>query len=238
MRSSLACCIAFLTGITPVCAQDTSDNHIDPVTFSPDGRYGITVQPSEYTGPDMDVVPVKDPENAIIEIKTGHRVGVIQGDPAFEHMNHDRLEPTCWAADDSVFLWQVDGKWGYAEEVLISLKNGKVASQIDVLKLLQDEILKRTQETVPKDYAAIKATSDGFGSWFRDGFAVDCVLDSAATPLTFPIQCHVYLTSNTKGLSDVLNVDSRMNAEVLRDGTIKVTKFYLGQDPPAREWEH
>ena len=240
MPSLRACCVALLSVayMGHAYAQDAQASHVLPITFSPDGRYGVMVLPNEYYEKTAgDYEPVKDPENAIVEVKTGHRLGVIQGDVAFEHMNHDEVAPTCWTADDFMLLWQVDSKWGYATEILISLKDGKVAGQVDVLTLLQQEILKRTRAARPKEYAGIKATSAGFGSWFHDGFAIDCVLDGA-TPLTFPILCHVFLTSNTKDMPDVTNLDSRMTAELTHDGKIKVKNFHLGQDPPAREWGH
>ena len=100
------------------------------------------------------------------------------------------------------------------------------------------EILKRTRAARPKDYAKVKLESAGDGSWFKDGFATDVVLDATSDNLKFPISARVFLTSNTKDLQDVTNLDSRMEAQINRDGTIKVTKFYLGQDPPAREWGH
>lgn len=241
MPSPLTCCVTLLAvvWVNSAYGQDAPANHVLPITLSVDGRYGVTVLPDEYDEKaDGSYEPVKNPENAIVEIKTGRVIGTIDGDVAFEHMNHDEIAPTCWSADDSTLLWQVDGKWGFATEILISLKNGKIARQLDVLTLLQQEILKRTRAARPKDYAAIKANSGDFGSWFKDGFAIDCVLDAQSDKLTFPLLAHVFLTSNTKDIEGMLNLDSRMTAEVSQDGTIKVKDFHLGQDPPAREWGH
>src|SRR5271167_3855730 len=101
MNSLLAYSFAFLLCLTQAFAQDSSDNHVDPTTLSPDGRYGVTVPDSPVAKQaDGSYEDVKDQENAIIEVKTGHRIGAINGGVAFEHMNHDHLEPTYWAADD------------------------------------------------------------------------------------------------------------------------------------------
>jgi len=205
---------------------------IPTTTFSPDHRYGVTVPKME------NYETIKDPKNEIVEVATGHVVGAIQGNAAFDRMNHEDIVPSCWSADDSMLVWLVDGKWGFNTEILIKLENGKIKWQVDVLKLLQQEILKRTREAVPEKYAAVKATSGGYGSWYKDGFAIDCVLNAQCDALVFPLLAHVFLTSNTKSLEGVTNVDSRMTAKVRQDGTIKVDDFHLGQEPPAREWGH
>ena len=203
-------------------------------TLSPDKKYGVTVFDNEKADmPDIG-------ENVVIDIKTGHILGSINSEFAMKNMNHDTIVPTRWTADDSMLLWQIDGKWGFSDIVLIKLGGGKIVSQFNVLDALQKEILKRTQAAEPKKYAAVKATSADFGSWFKDGFAIDCVLDQKGDgtdgPLKFPLLYHVYLTSNTKGDEGMVNVDSRMNAEVSADGTFKVTDFHMGNKPPARTW--
>jgi hypothetical protein len=173
----------------------------------------------------------------VIELKTGRLLGAIQVPyVAFDHINDGEIDATIWSEDDSMLLWQVDGKWGFNTETLVSLRDGKILAQVDILHLLQQEVLRRTKEASPKDYAAVKANSAGFGSWYKDGFAVDCVLVSSVGPLKFPLLYRVFLTSNTKGAEGVTNVDSRMTAEVNRDGTFTVKDFHLGTDPPARTW--
>jgi len=62
------------------------------------------------------------------------------------------------------------------------------------------------------------------------------VLDGGGETLKFPLLYHVFLTSNTKGIEGVTNLNSRMTAEVGADGTLKVNDFHLGTDPPARNW--
>jgi hypothetical protein len=180
---------------------------------------------------------IKNPQNQIIEVKTGQLGGAIQTEyVAFDRINNGEIDPTEWTADDSMLLWQVDGKWGFSTEVLVKLAEGKIEWQVDLLKGFEQAMLKRTRQAVPDKYAAVKATSSQYGSWYKDGFAIDCVQDGPGGPLKFPLVYHCFLTSNTKGLEGLTNVDSRMTAQVSRDGTIKVTEFHLGTDPPAREW--
>jgi hypothetical protein len=211
--------------------------YISDNTLSPDHKYGVTVFNNTDNG---DVEPPDGAKSQVIEVKTGHVLGAIQADLAMKNMNHDEIVPTRWTADDSMMLWQVDGKWGFSDIVLIKLADGKIQSQIDLLDLLQKEILKRTQKAKPKDYAAVKATSADFGSWYKDGFAIDCVLDEKGDgtdgPMKFPLVYQVFLTSNTKGMEDIVNVDSRMTASIAADGTLHVDDFHIGRTPPARTW--
>lgn len=204
--------------------------HIPPETLSPDHRYGVTVPER-----DDDDTPLKDP-NKIIEVKTGRVVGVINADGAFEQMNHDELVPACWSADNSLLLWQVDGKWGFRTEMLIHLEDGKIKSQVDILQAMRKEILQRVLQAVPDKYAAVKKEGEGDGSWWQDGFAIDCVLDEKSAAMKFPLIYHVFLTSDPKGGGDGTPVDARMTAEVSTDGTVKVTEFHLGDKPAARNW--
>ena len=135
-----------------------------------------------------------------------------------------------------MLLWQVDGKWGFRTEVLIKLEHDKIKSQFDLLPLFQQEMLKRTREATPKQYASVRQGSGSYGSWFKDGFAIDCVLDDKEGPLKFPLHFHCFQTSHTKGPDDAVNVDARMTVRVNEDGTFKVEKFYLGTEPPSRNW--
>lgn len=206
---------------------------VPPDTLSADKKYGVLVPNSD------DEDTIKNPQNQIVEVKTGHVLGAIHVDPdyvAFDHVNNGAIAPAEWAPDNSMLLWQVDGKWGFETEILIKIENGKIKSQIDVLNLLEQEMLKRTCQASPKKYAAVKATSADYGSWYKDGFAIDCVLDNPNRVLKFPLLYHCFLTSNTKDMPDMTNLDSRMTAEVEADGTIKVRDFHLGTNPPARNW--
>ena len=207
---------------------------IPTTTYSPHARYGVTVPKLEDYKSPGDQSP-NGPKNKVVEIKTAHVLGAIQADVAFAGENHEELEPW-WTADESMLLWQVDGKWGYATEVLVKLADGKIKSQVDILSLLQQEILRRTRAAVPTKYAAVKAQGKGDGSWFKDGFAIDCVLTAEGDDMKFPMPFHVFLTSNPKSIEGMVTVDSRMSGTISENGTIVVNDFHLGTEPPARDF--
>jgi hypothetical protein len=228
--------LILISGISVMGQTVPKGFFISDDTLSPDHKYGVTV----FDNSDDNVEAPDNAKSQIIEVKTGHLLGAIQSDLAQKNMNHDSIVPTRWTADDSMLVWQVDGKWGFSDIVLIKLADGKIKSQTDLLNLLQQEILKRTQAASPKKYAEVKGTSGEFGSWYKDGFAIDCVLDQKGDgtdgPLKFPLVYDVFLTSNTKGDEGMVNVDSRMTAKVNLDGTVHVDEFHMGKTPNARNW--
>jgi hypothetical protein len=204
---------------------------VPDVTLSPDHRYGVTVPQN------VEDSAIAHQQNEVVEVKTGRPLGAItENEVAAGHTSNQELAPTEWTADDSMLFWQVDGKWGFETEVLIRLAGGKIASQVDVLTALEQEMLRRTLAASPQQYAAVKAKSDEYGSWYQDGFAIDCVEDNTTGPMTFPLHFHVFLSSNVKGLPDLPTLESRMTAEVDRDGGVRVDEFHLGSDPPSRNW--
>ena len=204
---------------------------VPDVTLSPDHRYGVTMPK------DIADDSITHPQNEVVEMKTGRSLGAIkEAEVAIGHTSNQELAPTEWTADESMLFWQVDGKWGFDTEVLIRLAGGKIASQVDVLTALEQEMLRRTQAASPQEYAAVKAKSDEYGSWYQDGFAVDCVEDNTTGPMTFPLHFHVFLSSNVKGIPGLPTLESRMTAEVDQEGKVKVDDFHLGSDPPARNW--
>ncbi len=212
-------------------AQIIPDGYVvPPNTISKDHRYGVTVLKVEKED------KISKPQNSVIDLQTGKLLGAIQTEEvAADHMNHDEIAPTLWAADDSMLLWQVDGKWGFSDEVLLSLADGHVKWQANLLNLLQQEMLKRTRNASPKKYAAVKKENAGWGSWYKDGFSIDCVLAPQNGPLTFPLRYKCYLSSQPKD-GDNAKLNARMTGEVAADGTINVTDFHLGNQPPARNW--
>jgi len=203
---------------------------VPPVTLSPDHRYGVAVPAA------ANADTIANPEDSVIDTSNGSLVGAITSEEvAYDHVNDGEIDPTLWTADDSMLLWQVDGKWGFDDEILVKIANGRIASQADVLNSMQQEMLTRTRSAVPDKYAAVKAQNADWGSWYKDGFSIDCVLAAPSGPLTFPLHYQCYLTSDPKN-SDGAAVNARMTAEVNADGTVKVTDFHLGTNPPARNW--
>lgn len=197
------------------------------ITLSPDHRYGVTV-------PDIDN---PNPQNSLVEVETGRVLSVIQADAGYESANHNSVLPARWAKDDSLLLWEVEGKWFDTALVLLKLQNGAVAWQLDLLKAGQDAILARTKQATPKKYLVAKEENRGSGSAYPEGFTVDVVAaGDKDKPPSLPMKVHAYLTSNPKEIEGRTNLDSRLEAVVDKDGKFRVTNFHLGTTPPAPNW--
>jgi hypothetical protein len=197
------------------------------ITLSPDHRYGVTV-------PDLDT---PNPQNSLVEVETGRVLAVIQADTGYEHANRNSVLPSRWAKDDSLLLWEVDGRWSDTALVLLKLQNGAVAWQLDLLKTGQQAILALTKRAAPKKYQVAKEENRGSGSAYPDGFTIDVVAgaDKNQAP-SLPLKIHAYLTSNPKAIESLTNLDSRLEAVVDKDGKFRVTNFHLGTRPPAPGW--
>jgi len=229
--------ICYLGAILAACfgvahGQKVPEHYVVPeITLSPDHKYGVTVP---ITG---DLDDIASPANQIIELKTGHLLGAIAGqDIGLTHMNHDEIRPALWS-DNSLLLWQIDGKWGFASVVLVKIGVENIDWQIDLLSRLQQEMLHRTRQAVPDRYAKVKAAHADWGSWYKDGFAIDCVFAGPdRNPLAFPLLFHCYLSSDVKGIEPDSAIDARMTAEVNDRGEIRITDFHTGTKPPARTW--
>jgi hypothetical protein len=189
---------------------------IPDITLSPDHRYGVTV-------PGLDT---PNPHNSLIEIKTGRVLAVIQADTGYEQANHISLVPSRWAKDNSFLLWEVEGKWFDTALVLLKLENGKVEWQRNLLKIGQQAILARTKLVAPRKYRAAKEQNKGNGSAYPDGFTVDVAVEDKK-PLSLPLAIFVSLTSNPKGIEDLINLDASLEASMNSEGKFTVTKFHL-----------
>ena len=88
------------------------------ITLSPDHRYGVTV-------PDLNT---PNPQNSLVEVETGRVLALIQGNTGYESANHNSVLPSRFAQDDSLLLWEVDGKWCDTALVLLKLENGTVVT--------------------------------------------------------------------------------------------------------------
>lgn len=198
------------------------------ITLSPDHRYGVTV-------PDLDTA---NPQNSLVDVETGRVLAVIRADVGYESANHNAVLPARWAKDDSLLLWEVEGKWFDTALVLFKLQNGAVLWQLDLLKAGQQAILARTKQANPKKYLVAREENRGImGSGYPEGFTVDVVTggDKDKAP-SLPMNIDAYLTSNPKELEDHTNLDSRLEAVVDKDGKFRVTNFHLGKTPPAPNW--
>ncbi len=227
---SALCLAAGLVWTSYAAAQIAPTGYTIPdITLSPDHRYGVTV-------PGLDT---PNPQNSLVDVKTGHVLAVIHANTGYEQANHVSLLPSRWARDGSFLLWEVDGKWCDTALVLLKLQSGTVEWQRDLLKLGQQAILTRTKQTAARKYRAAKEQNKEHGSAFPDGFTVDVAVESKeGEPLLLPLTIHVYLTSNPKSIEDQkhINLDARLDAFVDSEGKFTVTKFHLGTTPPAPRW--
>jgi hypothetical protein len=197
------------------------------ITLSPDHRYGVTV-------PDLNT---PNPQNSLVEVETGRVLAVIAADVGYESANHNSVLPARWAKDDSLLLWEVDGKWCDVALVLLKLQNGAVTWQLDLLKAGQQAILVLTKRAAPKKYLVAKEQNRGNGSAYPEGFTVDVVAEVKENEApSLPLKIHAYLNSNPKSIEGHTDLDSRLDAVVDKDGKFHVTNFHLGVTPPAPRW--
>lgn len=188
-------------------------------TLSPDGRYGVTI-------PVFYFDDLNDPSNNLIEVKTGRVLTTINADPGYDRaLNFHEVLPSRWSNDSSLLLWEVAGKWNPDALVLLKIKNGKTAWQLDLLKISQQAILTRTKQAAPKTYLAVKGDGSEYGSAYPDGFTVDV---SVPENIHFPLLVHADLTANPKGIENFShNLDSQLDGIVDENGKFTVIHFEL-----------
>jgi hypothetical protein len=227
----LAVVFAAFATLNGAAAEETvpAGNKILDITLSPDHRYGVTV-PS--TVPDSYD---PNPQNRLVEVETGRVLTLIQADTGYERANHNEVLPSRWAKDDSLLLWEVDGKWFDTALVLLKLQHGAVVWQLDLLKAGQQAILALTKRDAPRKYSVAKEENRGSGSAYPEGFTVD-VKAKVNDALSLPLKVRVYLTANPKEIEGRTNLESRLDAVVDKDGKFRVTNFHLGPQPPALRW--
>jgi hypothetical protein len=197
------------------------------ITLSADRRYGVTV-------PDLNT---PNPQNSLVEAETGRVLAIIQANTGYESANHNTVLPSRWAKDDSLLLWEVDGKWCDTALVLLKLQNGAVVWQLDLLKAGQQAILALTKRAKPKKYLVAEEENRGSGSAYPDGLTIDVMAEADKNEApSLPLKVHAYLTSNPKSIESLTNLDSRLDAVVDKDGKFRVTNFRLGAIPPAPRW--
>jgi hypothetical protein len=196
-------------------------------TLSPDHRYGVLVPQVGTAGG----------KNMIVQLPEVRIIALILAPTGYVSANFNQVLPTRWGANDSLLLWEVDGKWCPTALTLVKPYMQTIAWQIDLLKVGQQAILAGTKKVRPAQYAAEKARNAGNGSDYPDGFTIDVAAEGkAGDPVTLPLVFHVYLTSNPKGLDDPSELNSRLDAKVNENGKIVVTGFHLGNTPPAPRW--
>jgi hypothetical protein len=203
-------------------------------TVSPDHRYGVLA-------PDADHYIEGSFQHQIVDLTTGRIIGLIQADTGFVdskvRMNRGGINPARWSEDNTVLLWEVEGRWSPRALVLVKIANGGVTIkwQTDLLKVVQQEILARTKKAAPSEYLTAKNANKGWGSAFPDGFVVNVRANATnGVPLTFPLKVHAGLTSNPKGNKipkGGVELNSRLDGAINEGGTFAVTNFYLTNKP-------
>lgn len=206
--------------LSPALAQTTPKGFLIPETsLSPDGRYGVTVPIA------AEIKEETRPVNSLIDTRTGKILAPLTSETAWDYANHETILPARWSKDNSLLIWQVDGKWAPRALVVLKLKNGTVAWQTSILALAQQAILERTKKSAPEQYAAAKKANAGNGSAYPDGFTIDVAVKD---PVALPLRIHVALTSNPKEIEFLPIVESHLDATIDEQGNFIVKKFALG----------
>lgn len=195
-------------------------------TFSPNRRYGVSVPIFQMSGDDGE-----EERNKVVDVRTGRVVAVIHADPGYDRaLNHRQVGFARWSEDESVLLWEVDGKWTPDAFVVLKLRRGGEVWQLDLLKTAQQAILIRTRKAAPKAYAAAKEAHAGSGSAYPEGFTVDVsTADEDSTAISLPLRVHVNLTADPRLMVESPRVlQSWLDGIVTEDGNFSVTNFHLG----------
>lgn len=208
-------------------------------SLSPDKHYGVTVPILAEHG-DND-----DPNNSLVDIKTGRVVAVIHATTGWDRMNRGGVLPARWSPDSTTLLWEVEGRFSPAALALLKVENNKLAWQVDVLATVQQAILTHTQQAAPAKYAAGKKWNEGSGSAYPDGFTVNVRAegdkarrgpgeDVKGKPVSLPLRVHAELTSNPKEIEECpkdAQLDSELDGVIDQNGKLTVHQFHLRKKP-------
>jgi hypothetical protein len=195
-------------------------------SLSPDGRYGVLA-------PDWDHYEDGQPQNKLVEVKTGRVLAVIKAETGLVRMNHGGILPSRWSSDGLFLLWHVDGKWSPRALVLLKVDKGEVKWQRDLLKLAQQEILARTRKAVLRKYPAARKRNAGLSDEaYPGGMTIINVVTEGEedAPLVLPVTINAELESNPKAIEDSpksTEVNSEMHAKIDAEGKFSVKDFHL-----------
>ena len=193
-------------------------------TISPDGRFGVLVPKLEEL---EHLEMTYRPQNQVIELATGNVIAVIRTDwVGPTRQNHGGVLPARWSSDDSLLLWQVDGKWFRAAVVLLKFSNGKLQWQSDITRAAHAECLLRTRRAEPKLYARAMADNVRDGQAYPDGFSIQV---SVVGDLKLPLQIRATLTSNPKAFEDPALLESSLVGLIDSEGRFQVSDFTVGR---------
>ncbi len=222
-------------------ADDIPKGYLVPSkTYSPDHHYGVTVP---ILGGDQQS---GDIANSLIDLRTGRIIATISSSfTGWSRQNRGGVLPSRWSPDGSLLLWEVEGRFSPDAVTILSIEDGSVKWQRNLLELAQHAILVRTRKAVPKKYATAKSRNKGNGAAFPDGFAVNVRAEGdkvrggpeenvKGEPVSLPLKIHAELTSNPKVLESYpkeAQLDSELDAVVDQQGKFTVTSFRLRDEP-------
>lgn len=193
-------------------------------TISPDGRFGVWVP---KTGELENLEKTTGAQNQVIDLATGNVIAVIRTRwiGATRH-NHGGVLPARWSADNSLLLWQVDGKWFNDSVVLLKFNNDKLDWQADITRAAQAECLLRTRRAEPKLYARAMADNVRDGEAYPDGFSIQV---SVVGDIKLPLQVRATLTSDPKAVGKPPLLESSLAGTLDSAGSFQVTDFTVGR---------
>lgn len=197
---------------------------VPEMTRSPDGHYGVLV-------PDRELYDWSKEQNRVIDLRSGRTLALIHAHSGAISANHVDIEKPNWSRDSSLLLWRVAGKWEPTALVLLKIRSGRVAWQLNLLDAAQGAIITRTKRVRPSKYQSAKKENRGNGTAYPDGFTVDVSVGVApGAPLTLPLKVTATLTSNPKQMENYpknAELNSEMSGVVTKEGRFRVTGFSL-----------
>ena len=104
---------------------------IDAGSLSPDGRYGVLLPTSE-TAQDQEEDEVV---NALVDLRSHHRLANIRGAHYFPGRNHRGLE-VAWAPDSSWCVVTYEDRYGFGNITAMRIRNGE-CTQTDIGRHIQ-----------------------------------------------------------------------------------------------------
>ncbi|MGI9088938.1 MAG: hypothetical protein ACR2HH_14550 [Chthoniobacterales bacterium] len=195
-----------------------------PSSISPDHHYGVTAFDTTTGNP----LPPEIDYNRIADLRAGRLLGPIKSSAVTTHGGD--IFPARWSSDESLLVWEVDGKWSPRVLVLIQIRGSTILSQVDILTVAQQAILARTRKAAPERFAAAKAANRGSGSAYPEGFTIDV---EAFDPVSFPLRVRAILTSNPKDLEGFPNLRSYLDGVVDSQGAFRRDTFSTWVTPIA-----
>jgi uncharacterized protein YecT (DUF1311 family) len=187
-------------------------------SISPDRRFAVI-----EVDKDGDPAPSK-----LVELKTGRTVATLVGACGGQR-SHWEASKAGWSDDGSTLIWITTGKWFPRSYVILKLRDGKLVWQIDIMSAVETELLTRTQEAAPLNFAAAKLRGAGGGSVYPEGFLFD--IDEAEAGFRLPLVCAASMRTVTVHADEdepwENEVRSSITMTLTKDGELHYSGFEL-----------